>query len=79
VHRRRVKARRGIVTLSKATNSKEIKEEMQKANNIYINIIMLTKALDKGVNINISKFRGLFSNNIVSALIYKKHLTSLKR
>jgi hypothetical protein len=40
---------------------------------------VLTKALDKGVNINISKFKGLFSNNVISALIYKKHLTPLKR
>jgi hypothetical protein len=79
VHRRRVKARRGIVTPFKATNSKEIKEETQKANNIYINIIALAKALDKGVNINISEFGGLFSNNVISAPIYKKHFTLLER
>jgi hypothetical protein len=41
--------------------------------------VALTKALDKGVNINISKFGGLFSNNIISAPIYKKHLTPLER
>jgi hypothetical protein len=39
---------------------------------------MLTKALNKGVNINISKFKGLFNNIIISAPIYKKHLTPLK-
>jgi hypothetical protein len=39
----------------------------------------LTKALDKGVNINISKFRGLFNNNVISAPIYKKYLTPLER
>ena len=39
----------------------------------------LAKALNKRVNINISKFRGLFSNNIISAPIYKKYLTPLKR
>jgi hypothetical protein len=38
----------------------------------------LTKALDKGVNINISEFRGLFSNNVISAPIYKKYFTPLK-
>jgi hypothetical protein len=39
----------------------------------------LTKVLNKGVNINISKFKGLFNNNVISTLIYKKHLTLLKR
>jgi hypothetical protein len=39
----------------------------------------LAKVLNKGVNINISEFGGLFSNNVISALIYKKHLTLLKR
>jgi hypothetical protein len=40
--------------------------------------VVLTKALDKGVNINISEFGGLFNNDVISALIYKKYLTSLE-